>query len=157
MRALLFTAQLSIRFWAEALHAVVYLYNRTSHSALDFKSSYEIKYDKKSNIENIWIWDSIAYNRVENAKKLDKQAKSYILIDYNDNQYKLLNIKTKRVVWSWNIVILKSVFSKKWKNTENYDINNYINVNNDYEIIFNNVITSHISFRKTNNVDRIEN
>jgi len=87
------------------------------HVSLNYKSSYEIKYGKKPNLENIKIWDSIAYNRIDNAKKLDKQAKSYILVDYSSNQYKLLDLKTKRVVWSCDdVIILEDIFSYKWKN-----------------------------------------
>lgn len=128
------------------------------HVSLNYKSSYEIKYGKKPNLENIKIWDSIAYNRIDNAKKLDKQAKSYILVDYSSNQYKLLDLKTKRVVWSCDdVIILEDIFSYKWKNIKDYDINDYINSNNNYEIIIDNIITSHISFKGTNNVDRTEN
>ncbi len=46
IRALFFTAKLSIKFWAEALYAVVYLYNQTPHASLNYKSPYEIKYGK---------------------------------------------------------------------------------------------------------------
>ena len=73
--ALLFIAKLSIKFWAEALYAVVYLYNWISYALLNYRSLYEIKYGKKPNLENIKIWGSIVYNRIDNAKKLDKWVK----------------------------------------------------------------------------------
>ncbi len=157
IRALLFIAKLSIKFWAEALNAVVYLYNRTPHASLNYKYPYEMKYGKKPNLENIKIWGSIAYNRINNAKKLNKRAKSYILIDYNSNQYKLLDLITRRVVWSRDVIILEGIFPYKWKNTEDYDINNYVNLNNNYEIIIDNAITSHIPFKRAVDVDRAEN
>ncbi len=124
---------------------------------LNYKSPYKIKYGKKPNLENIKIWGSIAYNRIDNAKKLDKRAKPYILVGYNSNQYKLLDLKTKRVVWSRDVTILEGIFPSKWKNTEDYDINDYINTNNNYEIIIDNAITSHIPFKGAVNVDRAEN
>lgn len=125
------------------------------HASLDFKSSYKVKYNKKSNLNNIKIWRSITYNKIDNVKKLDKRVKSYILIDYDSNEYKLLDLKTKRVVWSRNIVVLEEIFPYKWKNDEDYDINDYVNSNNNYEIIFDNAIESHTSFRE-DDVDRAE-
>ena len=55
IRAMLITAKLDKRFWVEALLVVVYLYNRTSHTSLNFKISFEIKYNIKSKINNIKI------------------------------------------------------------------------------------------------------
>ncbi len=87
--------------------------------------------------------------------KYGVQLRTIELITHS-NQYKLLDLKTKRVVWSRDVTILEGVFPYKWKNTEDYDINDYINSNNNYEIIIDNAITSHISFKGANNVDRAE-
>ena len=66
IRALLFTAKLNIKFWAEALEAAVFIYNKTLYSTLNFKLFYEIKNNKIPEIKNIKIWGSICYNKVYN-------------------------------------------------------------------------------------------
>ena len=106
---MLFTAKLSKQFWAEALIAAVYLYNRTPHSALNYKTPYEVRYNKKPKIAYIKIWGSIAYNKIDNAKKLDPRAKPNISIGYGNNQNKLMDLNTKRAYWSRDVVILEGV------------------------------------------------
>ncbi|CAK1367509.1 unnamed protein product [Cercospora beticola] len=65
----------------EALEAAIFLYNRTPHSSLGFKSPYELRYNKPPNLDNIRIFGSIAYYTRVKAKKLDTRAKKAILID----------------------------------------------------------------------------
>ena len=55
IRAILFTAKLNIKFWAEALDAAVYIYNKTPHTALNFITPYEKRFNKKPNIDNLKI------------------------------------------------------------------------------------------------------
>ncbi|CAK1367765.1 unnamed protein product [Cercospora beticola] len=65
---------------SEALEAAIFLYNRTPHSSLGFKSPYELRYNKPPNLDNIRIFGSIAYYTRVKAKKLDTRAKKAILI-----------------------------------------------------------------------------
>ena len=121
VRAMLFTAKLDKRFWAEALIAAVYLYNRTPHTSLNYKTPYEIKYKTKPKINNIKIWGSLAYSLNYKAKKLDPRAKPSILIGYGSNQYKLLELSTGRAFWSRDTEILEGVFLDKIQKTpENF-------------------------------------
>ena len=110
IRTMLFIAKLNKKFWVEVVIATVYLYNRTSHSTLEFKSLYEARYQKQSNLSNIRIWDFLTYNKEHLVKKLDARAKSCILIDYDTIQYKLFDLRTKRTFWSRDINILEGVF-----------------------------------------------
>ena len=82
---MLYTANLNNKFWAMALEAAVYIYNRTSHSSLNFKTSYEVKYSKLLKLNHIKIWGFIVYNKIYNIKKLDSRAKLCLLIDYNES------------------------------------------------------------------------
>ena len=43
-RSLLYNANLPFILWGEALLAAIYLYNRTPHSQINFKTPYELKY-----------------------------------------------------------------------------------------------------------------
>ena len=76
--------------------AAVYLYNRTPHTSLNYKTPYETKYKTRPKINNIKIWGSLAYSLNYKAKKLDPRAKPSILIGYGSNQYKLLELSTGR-------------------------------------------------------------
>ena len=55
IRTMLFTANLQNKFWAMTLEAAVYIYNRTPHSSLNFKTPYEIKYSKLPKLNHIKI------------------------------------------------------------------------------------------------------
>ena len=111
VRSLLINAQLPRYLWGEALNAAVYLYNRTPHSNIDYKTPYEAKYDQKPDLKNIKIWGSIAWKKEKLAKKLDSRAKKSILIGYGSNQYKLLQLQGKKVYWARDAVIQEGKFS----------------------------------------------
>ena len=65
----------------------------------------------------IRIWNSIAYNYLPLAKKLESCTKTSILIDYNNsNQYKLLTLKTKLEYWSRDVIIFKKIFINQKNN-----------------------------------------
>ena len=153
VRSMLFTAKLAKQFWAEALISAVYLYNRTPHSALDYKSPYEVRYNKKPDINNVKIWGSIAYNQIEKAKKLDIRAKPNILIGYGNNQYKLMDLNTKRVFWSRDVVILEGVFLYNWEtNTQNKPQTEvFIDLNQEeLDTVNTDKLIRHTSFRGAN-------
>jgi hypothetical protein len=85
VRCLLFTAKLPKYLWGEAVSTAVYLYNRTPHSQLQFKTPYQALYDTKPDITNIKVFGSIAYykNKATGLKKLDPRAKKAILLSVN--------------------------------------------------------------------------
>ena len=121
IRAMLFLAKLDKRFWAKALLAAVYLYNRTPHTSVNYKSSYELKFGHKPNLKHIKIWGSIAYSLVNKSKKLDSRAKPTILIEYGSasNLYKLLNVTSGKTFLSRDVQILKGVFLNEIQKTSN--------------------------------------
>ena len=45
IRVMLFLIKLNKRFWVEALLTKVYLYNKTLHTSINYKFSYELKFD----------------------------------------------------------------------------------------------------------------
>ena len=110
IRAMLFTAKLNKKFWAEALLAAVYIYNRTPHSAINYKTPYELKFNKKSTLQNIRVWGSITYVKSYNVKKLDPRSKPGILIGYGSNQYKVFDLLTKRVIIARDVDIFENKF-----------------------------------------------
>ena len=97
----------------------MYLYNRTSHASVKFKTSYELKYDRISNFKNIKIWSFLTYSLINKSKKLNSKAKPTILVEYGSNLYKLLDITNDRIFWSRDVQILKRVFLNDIQKTSN--------------------------------------
>jgi hypothetical protein len=107
VRALLFSSNLPKKYWGEAATAANYIYNRTPHSAIEFKTPYEAKYGTKPDISNIRIWGSIAHKKEEIRRKLDPKTKEFILVGYGSNQYRLLNPKTGKITWARDLKIVE--------------------------------------------------
>lgn len=107
VRAMLLEANLPKWLWGEALKTAVYLYNITPHSSLEYKSPYEYKYNKKPDYSIIRIFGSIAYYRHYKLKKLDSRARKAILVGFGQNQYKLLDLESKKLVWARDVTILE--------------------------------------------------
>ena len=107
----LYISNLFNKFWALALKAIIYIYNRTPYSSLNFKIPYKVKFGIKPDLKNIKIQGSIVYNKIlNNIKKLDPKAKLNMIINYGNNQYKLFDLKIKRVFYFRNYYILEKIF-----------------------------------------------
>ena len=112
VRALLFNSNLAKKYWGEALMASVYLYNRTPNSSINYKTPYELRYNKKPDISNIKTWGSLVFKKdpIELISKLDSRASPYYLIGYGSNQYKLLNPSTSKTIWARDVKIIENKF-----------------------------------------------
>ena len=109
---ILFTAKLPKNLWGEVVSTAVYLYNRTPHSQLQFKTPYEALYNTKPDIINIKVFRSIAYykNKATGLKKLEPRAKKAILLGFGNNLYRLYDIDSKRLTWARDVKILENQF-----------------------------------------------
>ena len=112
MRYILFTAKLLKYLWGEAVSIVVYLYNRTLYSQLQFKTPYEALHNTKPDIINIKVFRLIAYykNKATELKKLDPRARKAILLGFGNNLYRLYDIDLKRLTWARDVKILENQF-----------------------------------------------
>jgi hypothetical protein len=122
VRALLITSNLPLIYWGEALVSATYLYNRTPHSSISYRTPYEVKNGKLPNISNIKVWGSLVYKKepVQKLSKLDDRATPYYLIGYGSNQFKLLDINTSKVVFARDINIIENKFYKNPNNNEEF-------------------------------------
>ncbi|KAL6154143.1 hypothetical protein ACJBU6_07428 [Exserohilum turcicum] len=121
IRALLFEAKMPNRLWAEALLAAVYLYNRTPHSSIGFKTPFEAKYGYKPDVSNIRIWGSLVYRKEpkEFLSKLDSRVQQYYLTGYiRKNLYRLINLRTNKVTTARDVQILEGVFNDQTPDEE---------------------------------------
>ena len=91
----------------------VYIYNRTPHKLLDFRTLYKAKNGKRPNISHIRIFGSKAYRLATQPKKLDPRGNPYYLVGYQaHNVLKLLDPRTGKVTVSRDVVIHEGVFYK---------------------------------------------
>ena len=90
----------------------MYLYNRTPHSQLQFKTPYQALYDTKPDITNIKVFGLIVYykNKATGLKKLDPRAKKAIVVGFGKNLYRLYNTNSKKVIWARDVKILEKQF-----------------------------------------------
>ena len=88
----------------------MYLYNRTPHSQIQFKTPYFALHNTKPDITNIKVFGSIAYykDKTTGLKKLDPRAKKAILVGFGNNLYRLYNINSRRLTWAKDVKILEN-------------------------------------------------
>jgi len=86
-------------YWDLVLETAVYIYNIILHSSLNYILPFKRLYNKKPNLNNIKIWGSIAYylNKTQTIK-LEPRAKKAILVGFNNINYKVLDLKTYRII-----------------------------------------------------------
>jgi hypothetical protein len=107
-RSSLSGAELGQKFWEEAVGTTCYLVNRSPSSALDDKTPHEVWTGKKPSLEHIRVFGCDPYVHVpkENRSKMDKKVEKCIFIGYKDGVkgYKLWNLETKNIVYSWDVM-----------------------------------------------------
>ena len=110
VRATIYTANLPRKFWGDALMASVYIYNRTPHSALNYKTPFEAKNGRKPILSNIKIFGSpVYYKNNKPLKKLDKRGKAGILIGFGEeaNLYKVWDTESSKALWSRDVKVFE--------------------------------------------------
>lgn len=159
VRAVLIQSNSPSYLWGEALEAITYIYNRTPHRALSFKTPYELLNGVKPNILNIKTWGSLAYYHTnEYISKLSPRKEEAIIIGYSEyNHYKLWDYKRQRSLWSRDITICENKFLDRPPR----NIYPYINKPNNIELNspnyteFINSKRSNIDHNNNNNNNRI--
>lgn len=114
-RCLLFDADLTKLFWAEAVNTAVYLRNRSVVTGLD-KTPMEVWLGKKPDISNIRIFGSKVMVHIPKEKrtKWDKKAKQMTLVGFSDHVkgYRLYDPVKKDIIISRDVVIIENVNAK---------------------------------------------
>ena len=95
-RCLLFQAQMLKEYWSEVVLVAAYLYNCTPHSAIDYSTPYQARFDEKPNIGHIRIFGSLVYSKTSNIKKLDEKSKKGYLVGFGSNQFKILDMSRNK-------------------------------------------------------------
>ena len=94
---------------------VVYLYNRTPYSKLNYKTPYEAKFGCQPDISYIKTFGSLVYFKrkpVIKLNKLDQRGILGILVGYGINSvnYYIWDLENSRPIWVRDLKILENIF-----------------------------------------------
>lgn len=104
-RSMLHAKDMPLNLWAEAASCSVYLLNRSSSSQTKNVSPYELWYGEKPRLDHIKVFGSEGYVHVpdQKRKKLDKKSRKLILVGYDNNNYRMFDVETKKITISRNV------------------------------------------------------
>ncbi|KAJ4720195.1 Retrovirus-related Pol polyprotein from transposon TNT 1-94 [Melia azedarach] len=104
-RCMLSNAELTRRFWAEAVSTACYLINRGPHTGINLKTPFEVWSDKPADYSNLRAFGCTVYYHV-NEGKLEPRAKKGVFVGYGDGVkgYRIWSPSEKRVILSRNVV-----------------------------------------------------
>lgn len=112
-RCMLYDADLSKQFWAEALATAAYVVNRSPTKSIDGKTPMEMWSGKKPNLSNLRIFGSEVMVQVpkEKRQKWDSKSRNLIFVGYCESTkgYRLLDRKTNKITKSRDVVFLENV------------------------------------------------
>lgn len=110
-RCMLFDAQLSKKFWAEATNTAVYLQNRTGLSVLQGKTPYELWHGVKPDISHLRVFGSTVMTHIakEKRQKWDKKAQKGILVGYADASkgYRVYDPVKNMIITSRDVIVVE--------------------------------------------------
>lgn len=113
-RTLLCEANLSKRFWAEAVCTVVYLKNRSPTKAVTDKVPQELWSGKKVDLSHLRTFGCLAYalKPKQKRQKLDMKTEELIFIGYCESTkgYRLMHPQTGKITVARNVKFLENIF-----------------------------------------------
>jgi transposase InsO family protein len=108
-------AGLKPQFWADAVAASVYLYNRFPHTSLDFRTPFEKWFNHTPNLCHVRVFGCNAWVHQQNKfhKKLTPKAYRAVFIGYADRQkaYRLWDPEKMQLVVSRDVVFDETSFT----------------------------------------------
>ncbi|KAJ4718340.1 Retrovirus-related Pol polyprotein from transposon TNT 1-94 [Melia azedarach] len=104
-RCMLSNAELTRRFWAEAISTACYLINCGPHTGINLKTPFEVWSGKPADYSNLRAFGCTVYYHV-NEDKLEPRAKKGVFVGYRDEVkgYRIWSPSENRVILSRNVV-----------------------------------------------------
>jgi hypothetical protein len=98
--------------WGEAIHNVVYLFNKTNPTRFGDKTPYEIWHGTKAIVSHYQVFDYFAYMFINKQRrsKLDAKRSKLVFVGYNttNNSYKLWEPNTKKMKKNANVIFYET-------------------------------------------------
>ena len=113
IRCLLISSGLNFSFWADAMNYACYIYNRTPHSALEFKTPWEVFHDTHFEVmPDFHSFGSVAFYHVasEHRRKLDATAKKCIFLGYSNTSTRILCLEDLKIKQVRTVKVLDGEF-----------------------------------------------
>ncbi|KAH9657298.1 Integrase catalytic domain-containing protein [Citrus sinensis] len=121
VRCMLFSANLSKHFWADAVTTAAYLINRSPSTALNFKTPQEVWSGKIPDLSNLRIFSSPTYAHIKQGK-LESRAIKGIFIGYPEGvkEYRIWfsDGKPSRVIVSRDVIFYEDAMLQQKVETE---------------------------------------
>lgn len=104
-RSMLYSRDISLNLWAEAVNCSIYLLNRSSSTQTKNVSPYELWNGEKPALGHIRVFGSEGYVHVpdEQRRKLDRKSVKLILVGYENENYRMFDSKTGKITVSRNV------------------------------------------------------
>ena len=86
--------------WGFATEAACWLYNRTPHSGLNFRTPFELFYEKKPDLSYIWIFGSrvhVLNEKIPLGAKYKSRSKTTYLVGFTSSGYRVYDPATQKV------------------------------------------------------------
>lgn len=124
-RTILFEAELTKCWWAEAVHTVNYIHNRVITSATK-KTPYEMYFNEKPRMTEFHAFGCEVYAMIpkEKRRKLDEKALKLRFVGYDEQSkgFRLANVSTRKVVISREVNFMDVKSKNIEKNPDNFTI-----------------------------------
>lgn len=119
--SLLFQAQLSPTFWAEALHVAAHIINILPSSSIERKSPHSILFGVTPTYDNLHVFGCMCFPNVNysNLHKPSPRSTPCLFLGYltNHRGYRCLNFKTNRIIISRHVIFDESTFPAAQKHS----------------------------------------
>lgn len=116
-RALMFTANLPLKFWGESVLTASYIINRLPMLRLNNKTPYEMVYKKPATYNNIRVFGCLThvYVNKHDRNKFAPRSRECIFLGYPPTikGYKLYDLKEKKLFISRDVVFCEDIFPFK--------------------------------------------
>lgn len=114
MCTLLFQAKLPSTYWAEALHAAIYLLNCLPAKTLNFSTPYFCLYQKPPSYDHLRVFGCLCYPSTATSMphKLSPRSTPCIFLGYPSNHkgYRCIGLTSRRVIISRHVIFDESAF-----------------------------------------------